>query len=272
MIHTHRSLDLDAASSVWFYRRFVAPGAEVMFQPANWDGAGLAEGDAALDLDCGIKGRHGADGRVHSCLATLVEQYASPEDRQALADLVAYVDLQDATGSVVKALGILEPTAVRILSATGLNAIFRALKAEAPEADGELLERLAPLFDALLEQGRSVVRAEREADQAQWVGQVAIQREAREFATMDVLFARGARAVVYVDGANLGVVRADEVTTRLDQEPLRALVQGEDRWFFHPSGFMAARGTRKAPVAMPSRVAPEALARVVDDVIRAPIV
>lgn len=268
MIYTHQSIDLDAAASVWFYRRFVQPVDPVAFKPANWDGAELTSCDIALDMDCGVKGRHDPDGRVHSCFATLVEQYAASQDQQALANLLTYVDYQDMTGGAEKAFGVTDPRALRVLSATGLNAIFRALKNSVPKDDYKLLELTETIFDALLEQGRSEVRAEREADLAEWVGCVAIKRDAREFATMDVLFARGARAVVYVDGFNLGVVRAEGVTARMDDDLIRTLVADEDRWFFHPAGFMAARGTNKAPVEGPSRVRAEKLARVVDRVLQ----
>jgi hypothetical protein len=268
MLYTHQHLDLDAAASLWFYLRFVEPDAAIAFKPASWDGAELRDGDVALDLDVGIKGRRDPDGRVHSCFMTLIDRHAGPQDQKALADLATYVDAQDATGDAVRALGCIQKDAVRVLSSTGLTALFRALQSACGDDDYRLLERMCPLFDALLEQGRSRVRAEQEADQAEWIGRVAVQRDAREFATMEVLFARGALAVVYVEGYALGVVRAKDVDARMDAPPIRDLTAEEDRWFFHESGFMATRGSRKAPVNTPSRVSAQALAGTVDQVLR----
>ena len=76
-----------------------------------------------------------------------------------------------------------------------------------------------------------------------------------------ILFDRGAALVVFLDGHNLGVVKRDDIEASLDHEAVHKLVDGEDGWFFHPNGWLVARGTRKAPAETPSMIEPEDLAR-----------
>ncbi len=87
-IFTHFVVDLDAVCSVWAAKQFIsgAKGATVEFRPANWDGKEMAEGDLALDIDAGgrgMKGEKGENGIVHSCVALIVAEYASPADQSA---------------------------------------------------------------------------------------------------------------------------------------------------------------------------------------------
>lgn len=108
-IFTHFAVDLDAVCSVWAARQFI-PGAKdaiAEFRPANWDGNDMAESDLPVDIPAGgrgMKGEKGEGGIVHSCLASIVAQYASPGDQSALTSLVRFVDAQDAHGSAVKFL------------------------------------------------------------------------------------------------------------------------------------------------------------------------
>ena len=100
-IFTHFNVDLDAVCSVWAAKQFVSGAAEatVEFRPANWDGAEMSEGDLAVDIAAGgrgMKGEKGENGIVHSCFASIVAGHASAEDRSALANLVRFVDAQDA--------------------------------------------------------------------------------------------------------------------------------------------------------------------------------
>jgi len=66
-----------------------------------------------------------------------------------------------------------------------------------------------------------------------------------------------AMAIVYVDGMNIGVIRRDDVSTRMDHPRIREVVEtaGEaGEWFAHPAGFLYCRGSRKAPATSRSRV------------------
>jgi len=293
-INTHLSIDLDAVASVWAAREFI-PGAreaEVEFRPAGWDGSGMEEGDLALDIQAGgrgLKGEKGEGGIVYSCFAGIVSEYASPADQAALANLVAFVDAQDAHGSAAKHLlrprspeSGLWPDQVEVyelgraglnearmvLEATGLNAVLRALQAVHPRNDALVLERMSEIFSGMLQAGRARQRAKVEADKAEILagGKVAIVSDSREFGTNAVLFEeRGVRVVVYIDGNNLGLNREGSETLRMDHPEIRAIVEaaGEaDEWFAHSAGFLYCRGSRKSPAENPSTVNPYHLAEV----------
>jgi len=265
MIFTHQYPDLDAVACVWFCLRFFNEQ-PVVFKPAFWDGVGAGDKDWVVDMDCGYKGERDADGVVHACFTGLVERYATAEDKKALAGMTHYIDLQDSQGDVYRALGIKNKNSIEVLSQTDLLAIFRALQTVA-DNDAFLLQQCLPLFDALLAQGRNRQQAQQEASDSEWVGEVAIKRNAKSFNTMDVLFSQGAKAVVYRDGFNIGVVRAQNVSMRMDAESIKQLVAGEAGWFFHPAGFMCCRGGRKAPMTEGSCISPLQLATVVNDLL-----
>jgi hypothetical protein len=273
-IFTHFVVDLDAVCSVWAAKQFI-PGAKdavVEFRPANWDGNDMADGDLAVDIPAGgrgTKGEKGEGGIVHSCLASIVSQYASPADQSALASLVCFVDAQDAHGSAVK---FLAPEASResqaIFAMTGLNAVLRALQAMHPRNDAIVCDRMSEILSGMLQAGRARQRAAAEADKAEILdgGKVAIVVNSREFATNGVLFEeRGVRVIIYVDGNNLGAIRHSDELLRMDHAELRAVVEADgeaSEWFAHSAGFLFCRGSRKAPAENPSKVNPRTLAEV----------
>jgi hypothetical protein len=276
-VFTHIHIDLDAAASVWFVRQFLpdARDAEVVFVPANWDGAGMEGGDLALDIRAGsrgIKGSEQADGTIGSCFALLVSRFAPATDQEALRPLSVFVDLQDSKARPVELLARgADESGKKVLDALSPSRVLRALQAVHPRNDALVLERMSEIFSGLLENGRARQRAVVEADHAELIGtgRVAIVRDAREFATNEILFEeRGVHVIVYVDGHNLGVIRKDTVAWRMDHPVLREVVaaageeigDGEGKWFAHKDGFIFARGTRKAPATSRSRVRPEDLA------------
>lgn len=271
-IFTHFVVDLDAVCSVWAAKQFIsgAKDATIEFRPANWDGKEMADGDLALDIDAngrGMKGEKGEGGIVHSCIASIVVNHASPADQLALASLVRFVDAQDAHGSAVK---FLAPEASResqeTLAMTGLNAVLRALQATHSRNDALVVERMSEILSGMLQAGRARQRAVVEADKAEILdgGKVAIVVNSREFATNGVLFEEhGVRVIIYVDGNNLGVIRHGDESLRMDHAELRAVVEAEaSEWFAHPAGFLFCRGSRKAPAENPSKVNPRTLAEV----------
>jgi len=269
-IIVHLSLDIDAAASAWASKRF-APGfvdALVVFKPSDWDGADMGQEDLAVDMDAGGKGIKGErrDGVIHSALATIVERYASPDDQQALRHLVRFIDAQDAFGSAVHHLAPeINEDAAETLSLMGVNSVFRALQSFHRD-DAMVLERMFEIFDGMLSTGRARMRAEREADAAEIRSnpsdhhtntRVAIVREGREYGTSFVLFRRGVRAVIYIEGMNIGVVSRDPKGFRADHPLIRAAVKQYDttgKWFFHTSGFLACCGSRKAPAQVRTEV------------------
>ena len=175
-VYTHFNLDLDAAASLWFARKFI-PGAreaEVLFVSASWDGAGIAEGDLALDISAGgrgIKGETHDDGRVGSCFAALVGMYADATDLEVLRHLVTFVEAQDANPHAVQLVGNgAGKFGLEVLDAVSVNSVLRALQATHPRDDALVASRMAEIFSGMLENGRSRRRAELETGDAELVG------------------------------------------------------------------------------------------------------
>lgn len=234
----------------------------------------MGDGDLAVDIAAGgrgLKGQKDPDGTVHACFSQIIVEHAPAEDRQALARLIAFIDAQDAHGSAVQHLAPgLDREAAEVLASSGINAVLRALQSRHPRNDALVCERMAEIFDGMLQAGRARARAEAEADRAEVLpgGKVAIVRDSREFATNGVLFERGVRVIVYVDGMNIGLIRHSDETLRMDALDFRGTIAvagehiGDDPggWFAHPAGFLFCRGSRKAPATTPSRVDPRDLA------------
>ena len=263
-LFTHVQPDLDAAASVWGMRTFVDSDFEVHFVPASWDGDGILDGDEAVDLDCGMKGTR-PDGARGSAFKEIMEKYAPKADQSALWWLIEYVDLQDTHGAVVRRItpDNTDGKTIGILTGASLNNVLLAQKRQF-DTDLEWVDYAHPIFDNLLEEGRSRARAQLEADKATWFGDhVALLLEADEPTTAGVLFGRGALVVVANNGPNLRAVRRHDQTFRMDQDPVTTIIPVEERdsWFIHPAGFLVAHGTKKSPATEPSKLSPERLAQ-----------
>ncbi len=265
MIYTHQNVDLDAVASLWFWIRFVDKNEKFSFVPANWDGETMNDDDVALDIDAGgngIKGKN-ENGEICSCFKYLINKYANEQDQKALKKLSLFVDAQDRKGNAVRELGATNEVA-ETLNFTSINAILRAFQSMNPYNDKKVAAKMFEIFDGMLKNGRARIAAEEEAESAEWYGDVAIITNAKKMATNGVLMEKkGAKAVVFIDGNNLGVVRRDDVEVRMDHEAIRAVVEHEEGWFFHRLGFLAARGTRKSPETTPSKIDPYKLAEAV---------
>ncbi|GEM_PF-3608734 len=406
-VFTHQSVDIDAATSVAAWRKFVDPEAEIVFVPANFDGSEMRDGDVALDLNAGGRGIKGHyDGTVvNSCLALIVHDHCTESDKRALAPLVEFVNAQDAHGSAYRHLVPgMDKRVHNILMHCGLNSTLRTLQRIFPNDDRIVVDRMSEIFTGLLAIGRGEVNTESHLDfvasvwawrrllkrtatleeirtriaadrrdghscftslvlksdtdsmealmslmsfvdvsasgdpfrhflpeatehaltvisrcglpevvraiefvangneeqffsrtaevfDGMWQngkGRRAAEEEAEKFAhgevyegrvvvvrnprsiptTITLLEEYRFEAVVFVDGMNLGVVRRGDLATRMDHPKIRAVVEGEEGWFFHLAGFMAARGTRKSPAKTLSRVDPTALVRAVLEVLK----
>ena len=281
-IFTHKHPDIDAICSVWAIKEFIksARNATVHFRPANWDGNGMEPGDFAVDIEAGgrgIKGKKDKDGTVHSCFATIMRMHFVPKaDRRALASIIKFVDAQDAHGSAVKFLAPnLSPRVTRILSETGINVVLRALQVGHGGDDLRVMEIMSVVLSGMLEMSRAKrgpARAEAARVKILCNGKVAVSIGAKERATNGIIFQRyGVRAIVYVKGHNMGVVREESETLRMDHDDILAVIREakeEGQWFAHSKGFLLCRGSRKAPVDSSSKVDPYELARAVARLLR----
>ena len=279
-IYTHQAVDLDAVASVWAARKFapMANKAEVVFVPANWDGAEMVDGDIAVDIYAGgkgaSKGEQDSDGTTHSAFEAILNRYAPREDREALVALAMFIDAGDSSSNAIKTL---VPTASRkaqkALNATGLMAVFIAMK-HVTHNDAMLVEWVGKIFDGLLQMGREEARAVELAGKIAVVDGVAIAHNTSGAVRRSLYDDYGARMIVFVNDRDkaLGLHRRDDETTRTDHPIIRAVVEatgeavaknegGESgKWFAHSAGFLFCWGSRKAPAKSKSRVRPEALA------------
>ncbi len=275
-LYVHESPDLDAFFSLCAAWEFIpyARDAKIEFVPVNWNGRGMGPDDMAFDMEAGgrgIKGVRDADGKVHSCFATIVAQYASPEAQRALQELVQFVDTQDTDGSVVqKYAHMLPKDAQDMIQFTSINAVLRAFQ-NALGDDLLVLERMSEMFSGFLKSGKNRIRGREEADAAKYfhAGKIALLENPKKSGTINELFSRGVRVVVLVDGFDLRVKRGhgDEDGFRVDHPSLIAVIEqagekvshegGQGDWFAHSAGFLLARGGRKGERAKtPSKVNP----------------
>ena len=278
-IYTHVCVDLDAVASVWAAQKFllpVPPDKEVRFVPANWDGAGMEDDDIAIDIEAGGKGFKGVcgyDDTVHACFPEMMRIFACDANRRAMQSLMDFVEAQDTTGNAIKALAPgLNPNVQEVLYATNITAVMNALRAVHPNDDATLTRMMGQIFDGMLLAGLAKGRAQEEVSKAITTsrGLAAVVKDAKEFATNGVLFNSGVRVIIYVDGNNLGLTRAQGETLRMDHPKIREVVEaaGEaDEWFAHPAGFLFCRGSRKAPAETPSKVDPLALQSAIESLL-----
>lgn len=261
-IITHFNVDLDAVASVWAAKKFLGfHDAQVEFVPANWQGP-ILDGDIAVDIAIGTKGT-----KDKCAFRTIMDTVNSSVD---ISDLITYVNAQDCCGNAVKAIAPdLTEEVAGVLNGVGLNTVLRAFQTAHPRNDALVLERMCEIFDGLYAMKEARARAKAEAETATFVGNVAIIANAKEFGTNGELFAKGAKAVIYIDGNNLGVVKRED-SPSLNDGRLKTFIENheEEGWFFHPAGFMICRGSRKAPSNKPSKVNPIALAEEVSAIMQ----
>lgn len=283
-IFTHVNADLDNAFSVGAAWEFIrgAREAELVFVGANYDGSGMEPGDIALDISAGgrgWKGRIDSDGRVHSCFAYIVENFAPKEDRQILNHLVKFIDTQDSQGDALRNLfPDIDSEGIALLSAISISAVFYALKRANGYDDAILVVRMSEILSGILENGRlrSLIPDEFLKD-VRFFGErrVVLVVDPPEGVSSGFFFKRGVWAYIYQSGYNIGVRRKNSLRElRMDHPEIRAVVEraGEiDEWHAHPDGYLFCKGARKAPSHTPSKVDPmelaEAVARAIQSIV-----
>ncbi len=275
---THSSPDPDAYLGLAVAKliRFKGVKVEIFFVNANDPLDGLDEGDVAVDIEAGgrgFKGIRSGDGKtVHSAFAQIVERFATPEDQEALAPFVAYVDACDTYGSAIDRLAPdLSPDIREVINEGSVLASVREWQHRfGHNIRGNLLvlEKVEELLLDKLEAGRRRLHAERQADKQVILdgGRVAVVINAPS--ANDVLFRRGVRAIVWKDGKSMGVSRERREKFRVNHPELQAFVTGIDGvpWFDERE-YLLSWGTKKARPDTHSKVDPEELARRVDKLI-----
>ena len=268
IIHTHQFVDSDAVASVWAYKRYAIPKEQnvtVQFATAEKK-RGLQPTEVFLDIDGGIKGEKEDDGKTHSCFKHLLDIYAPPDEREALKYLVEYINRIDTRGpgNLLKELG---GESAKIISENSLREIIESLRHSRLRKDGDICSVFEEIFNGILERGRLKVAAEKEIARAEFPfgTDIAIIRERKNPFSVDLLFERGTKIVIYTDGNNIGVIRRDGEEFSLKDLLENKLGSQESGWFFHDHGFLAARGTFKNPSGSISSIKPEEIAKILKD-------
>ena len=260
-VYTHVSVDIDAVSSLWLLSRFLVPREEIeiVFVPANWNGDGFEAGDMAVDIEAGgrgIKGERDKNGFIHSSFASLLKRIKDQRARKILKNLASMIDQHDAFGQVKRGKSI--------SSFIGLTIVLNSLKSYHKNNDKVVVSRMFEILDGLYQVSLSKNHfRENITNHLEVVGKTALLiSDGQKNFPIRSLFNRGFEAVIYIDGYNMGLlVPAGQ---SVNQTELVEFIKksGElDEWYFHPAGYMLARGTRKSPVITSSWVDPYELAR-----------
>ncbi len=160
-LYTHVNPDLDAHFACWLVKSFIPymAKAEIVYRGADWDGVGMNHDDMAVDMQAGghgIKGIQDPDGTVHSCVASLASKYLSAEDQEAIRELISFVDIQDANGSVVHNLiSRAHRDARKIFALNNIGAILRAFDCLNQNDPVTVSERMSEIFNGYLRLGRA---------------------------------------------------------------------------------------------------------------------
>jgi hypothetical protein len=153
------------------------------------------------------------------------------------------------------------------ITGTHLGVVFRAIQTGCGGDDNATVEAFGRLLDGFCALGEERYLAECEAEMCILVNRcVAIAKDKKSKILNGILFDRGVKAVIYIDGNNIGIVRRGDITVRMDDPRIREVVTKYDdinEWFAHTAGFLFCRGSRKAPAQNPSSVPVEELASAV---------
>ena len=154
--------ELDDVASAWAIRTFnpEADGARFVAQPNDWDGTGMSADDLALKLAAGGRGitrPRPSDAPASSYFREIVERHASPCDRDALGDLIAYVEAPPTSHAEAEVLPDgSRSLVVAVLWAVSLDRVLSDLKASHRDNAGRIYEVMCHCFDGLLSLGLAV--------------------------------------------------------------------------------------------------------------------
>lgn len=281
-ILTHMNVDIDAALSVIALQILSEEqqGHNITFVRADWNGR-MGPGDIALDIRAGgrgLKGEEGEDGTIQSCFDLVVRTYGDIHDYRALLPLIEAVNKHDAHGDPFH--GELEGTAPERRSQmieTSIIGTFRAIRAylrgePKHQRDQRTIELLTPIVYGYLHNGHLLADAWNQIENEDGVvvfgDKVALITKGKNPRLSEALQIMGVRIKVIVDDKNVVVFCKNPTQDiRADHQLFRDIVgnadekigDGNGHWFAHPSGFLFAWGTRKAPASHLSRVNPDHL-------------
>jgi hypothetical protein len=273
VIFTHDNLDLDACFAVlasirYFFKEsfttfFKDPKwrDRIELVSADWDGKEFQDGDIAVDIEAGEKGKKGdiEEGeRVDSATVQIVEEYAPIEDRQALQNIVYYINEHDATGSAAGSIlgkEVLDrKSTIKILKCGSVDGMFRAAQAAIGYQDKKkIIEHFSLVFEGYLINGRKDMKAvELYPQRVKLHGRnkniAFLDMKDAPFALCEVAFEKGAEIVIYKNGKDIGVKRRNFSKFPVNHPLILKLIKDageEGKWFIHPAGFLICTGSNK---------------------------
>lgn len=243
-VTTHVHFDLDAVASAWaagardFREIIQIPAGAKTLPPESKD-------TLVLDHSLGDKGDEETCAFKALCIKSGL-QFEIPED------LINEINEQDTKGRVER-------------PAFGLGMVFAAFRKSGMD-DGKLFETFVALFDGI----REMYLARREAEDIVSNRVPLITASGHKFLLLEgggnpmvgiVANEEGFCGSLFADGNNLGVTRYPGHDSP-DLRELKGKIE-EEGWFFHPAGFLAARGSRKSPATSPSKYSIKELADIV---------
>ncbi len=278
----HRNVDLDAVVSAYLYLKVVEQG--VVFTEENLSleelkqlgvtklvilDMPLKEEIAKKAQELGIEIEHydHHDGSAPSTARILWEKFRTklPEWTRFIVELADYSD----TGQILRL-----PAPAKYFHLTGYINALRTSKL----SDSEIIQEVFRILDIYKLMLQKLVEAEELVKDIPIfeIGgvRVAIVENGSHTINQTLFELKGVDLIIFKDGNNLGITR-NATINEPDLNKLKPLIAKElekrnpeelKEWFFHPQGFLVARGTRKHPAKTPSVLTPHDLLRLLSSI------
>lgn len=261
-VPTH--ISLDTAFAVWALWHY-APnfkGAKIRPESPQWDGKGMSPDDIAFNLCAGGKGITGRNAKgVGSAFKEIMDTYAPAEDMEILSPLMYYVFVENSYGTPARLfLKSFREDTRAMLEKTSIKETLLDLQGAYPNQHFKVLSLFSDMLTARLKREKKLAEAVAVLDDVTKFyknGTIAVVTDAPNNSYTSAAFKKGARIVIYSKGNNLGVLRNDGETFRLDNAIMAYLLATKRElgyWFLHPTGQMISLGTQSAPAKRASRI------------------
>ena len=269
IIATHSYSDMDALLGVYLVGKYLCNGDySVEFYPANTEIKGIkSKVDYIVDFgkeydpDNGIFDHH-KNFEFESAVNLINEYLKKKKIETGLELLIKYVHWQDLTGNAIRHFGGKKLPELEFASIHNILSAFR----DNGLSDHEIYTKFEMIFSSL--ESRTMIYKEARKNFQKVVtfynDQIAIVKNGCGLETSLIWEDyTDIEIVIYSEEKNSGIIRRDGL--QHDLKKLESVID-EDAWFYHISGFIAARGTKKAPSKKRSKYSAEDLAELVKKV------
>ena len=266
VIATHSYSDMDALLGAYLVGKYLCDGDyTVKFYPANTeiqdilnDVDYIVDFGKVYDPDKGIFDHH-KNFEFESAVNLINEYLKKKNIKTGLQLLINYVHWQDQTGNAIRYFCGQKLPELEFASIHNILSAFR----DNGLSDEEIYQKFKMIFSSL--EARSQIYSEvRENFQnvvTFYNDYIAIVKDGCGLETSIIWEDYPeVEIVIYSEEKNSGIIRKDGL--QHDLKKLESVID-EDSWFYHVSGFIAARGTKKAPSKKRSKYSAEELAELV---------